>query len=83
MGTRCVQELPVRILTDEELLTEFERTFTGAVATSSANGNSALADGRTIRRNGAAMEELLRRGYRSETPLWLKAVQGGDNGNGR
>ncbi|MEN8113925.1 MAG: hypothetical protein ABFS21_06010 [Actinomycetota bacterium] len=72
MGTRSVQELPVRILTDEELLGEFDRTFTTAVSPPSNNGNGNQANGRAVRRNAAAMEELLRRGYRSKTPNWSK-----------
>ena len=38
MGARSVQELPVRILTDDELISEYDRTFESAVTPQSHNG---------------------------------------------
>ncbi len=74
MGSRSVQELPVRILTDDELINEYERTFRTAITPQSHNGYPARWDDAAMRRNSAAMGELLRRGYRSDAPTWLKAV---------
>lgn len=72
MVTRSVQELPVRILTDDELLGEFDRTFRSAGTPQSHNGYPARWDDAAMRRNSAIMGELLRRGYQSEAPVWMK-----------
>lgn len=64
MSQRAIHELPVLILTDEELLNEYGRTF------SCANGNG-LGDA-LVRRNAATMRELLRRGFESEPPRWTR-----------
>ena len=74
MGSRSVQELPVRILTDDELIDEYDRTFRAAITPQSDNGYPARRDDAAMRRNSAAMGELLRRGYRSDAPMWLKPV---------
>ena len=75
MGTRSVQELPVRILTDDELISEYDRTFESALTPQSHNGYAARQDADAIRRNSAAMGELLRRGYRSAAPEWMKPTE--------
>ena len=72
MGARSVQELPVRILTDDELISEYDRTFESAVTPQSHNRYPARWDDGAMRRNSAAMGELLRRGYRSAAPEWMK-----------
>lgn len=72
MQTRSVQELPVRILTDDELIGEFDRTFRSAGTPQSHNGYPARWDDAAMRRNSAIMGELLRRGYQSDTPVWMK-----------
>ena len=72
MGSRSVQELPVPILTDEELIGEYDRTFMTAGAQRPHNGFTPPSDDVTIRRNSAVMGELLRRGYKSDTPVWQK-----------
>jgi len=74
MGSRSVQELPVRILTDDELIEEYDRTFRTAITPQSHDGYPARWDDAAMRRNSAAMGELLRRGYRSDAPMWLKPV---------
>ncbi len=73
MGSRSVEELPVPILTDDELIGEYARTFQTAARPQSGNGSSRRPDDVTIRRNAAAMGELLRRGYRSAVPTWMKS----------
>lgn len=72
MGSRSVQELPVPILTDEELIGEYDRTFMTASTQRSHHGFAPPPDDMTIRRNSAVMGELLRRGYKSDAPVWLK-----------
>ena len=74
MGSRSVQELPVRILTDAELIDEYDRTFHTAINPKSSNGYPARWDDAAMRRNSAAMGELLRRGYRSNAPRWMKTA---------
>ena len=74
MGSRSVQELPVRLLTDDELIDEYDRTFRTAITPRSHNGYPVRWDDTAMRRNSAAMGELLRRGYRSDAPMWLKPV---------
>jgi hypothetical protein len=59
-------------LTDEELIGEYDRTFVSAGAQRPHNGSAPRLDEVTIRRNSAVMGELLRRGYRSDAPVWLK-----------
>lgn len=73
MGSRSVQELPAPILTDEELIGEYDRTFATTGAQTPANGTAPRSDAVTIRRNSAVMGELLRRGYTSDAPVWLKS----------
>jgi len=72
MGSRSVQELPAPILTDEELIGEYDRTFAPTGARGPTNGTAPRSDAVTIRRNSAVMGELLRRGYTSDAPVWLK-----------
>jgi hypothetical protein len=74
MGSRSVQELPVPILTDDELIGEYGRTFVRAGAQRPHNGFAPRSDDVTIRRNSAVMGELLRRGYTSDVPVWLKTA---------
>ncbi len=73
MPMRAVQELPVPILTDEELLAEFDRTFCGACTDDPPNGSAASSFDPLLRRNAATMRELLRRGFRSRPPLWARS----------
>jgi len=73
MGSRSVEELPVPILTDDELIGEYSRTFQTAGSSRPDNGHAPRLDEVTIRRNAAAMGELLRRGYQSAVPVWLKS----------
>lgn len=73
MGSRSVHDLPVPILTDEELIGEYGRTFPSAGARRPPNGFASRPDDVTIRRNSAVMGELLRRGYKSNAPVWLKS----------
>ena len=72
MGSRSVEELPVPILTDDELIEEYIRTFRLAGGELPADALSRRFDEATIRRNAAAMGELLRRGYRSAVPEWMR-----------
>lgn len=72
MGSRSVQELPVPVLTNEELVGEYDRTFLPAGAQRPHSGFRARSEDVTIRRNSAVMGELLRRGYRSDAPVWWK-----------
>ena len=72
MGSRSVQELPAPILTDEELIGEYDRTFSPG-AQGPVNGSSPRFDEVAIRRNSAVMGELLRRGYTSDVPVWMKS----------
>lgn len=72
MASRSVQELPVRILTDDELIGEYDRTFRSAGIPQSHNGYPARWDDAAMRRNSAIMGELLRRGYQSDAPVWKK-----------
>lgn len=73
MGARSVQELPVPILTDEELIGEYGRTFAPAGGQRPTNGPAPHSRDVTIRRNSAVMGELLRRGFTSDAPTWLKS----------
>jgi len=72
VGSRRVQELPAPILTDEELIGEYGRTFVSAGAQQPHNGYKPRSDDVTIRRNSAVMGELVRRGYKSDVPVWSK-----------
>jgi len=72
MSSRSVKELPVPILTDDELIEEYSRTFPTVEEGQPAGGFARRLDEATIRRNAAAMGELLRRGYRSTVPEWAK-----------
>lgn len=72
MGDRSVHELPVRILTDEELINEYDRTFLMVVAPQSNNGDRPRLDEVCVRRNAAALGELVLRGYRATAPVWLR-----------
>ena len=72
MGSRRVEELPVRILTDEELLGEYGRTFNAVGAAAAGADPRGRDDERAIRRNSAVFGELVRRGYRSKPPVWTK-----------
>jgi hypothetical protein len=74
MGSRSVHELPVPILTDDELIGEYGRTFVTAGAQRPHNGFAPRSDDVTIRRNSAVMGELLRRGYTSDVPVWSKTA---------
>jgi len=68
MSPRAVQDLPVPILTDEELLAEYDRTF-HMVCASPSRGFSPVNE-TMLARNAAAMGELVRRGYQSMVPRW-------------
>jgi len=72
MRSRSVEELPVPILTDDELIEEYSRTFPTVEGEQPSAGFARRLDEATIRRNAAAMGELLRRGYRSTVPEWAK-----------
>ena len=76
MGSRSVQELPAPILTDEELIGEYDRTFQVASGRAPVNGSVGRFAEVTIRRNSAVMGELLRRGYTSDLPVWMKPAGG-------
>lgn len=73
MGSRSVQELPAPILTDEELIGEYDRTFMPGGVQRPHNGSAPRFDEVAIRRNSAVMGELLRRGYTSDAPVWMKS----------
>ncbi len=73
MLTRAVQDLPVPILTDEELLAEYDRTFCWACTDDQPNGAGTITVDPLVRRNAATMGELLRRGFRSQPPRWVRA----------
>ncbi len=73
MGSRSVEELPVPILTDDELIEEYTRTFQMAGGEEPVDAPARHLDEVTIRRNAAAMGELLRRGYRSAVPVWMRS----------
>jgi hypothetical protein len=70
MNSRAVHELPVPILTDDELLQEYDHTFSEALAVNSVKDVSMANAESALRRNSATMGELLRRGYRSAGPRW-------------
>lgn len=73
MNQRAIHELPVPILTDDELLREYDHTFRKAVAVSSAEDFATTNTESALRRNSATMGELLRRGYRSAGPRWHRS----------
>jgi hypothetical protein len=70
MNKRAIHELPVPILTDDELLQEYDHTFRSALALTSADDVATINTEPALRRNSATMGELLRRGYRSPGPRW-------------
>jgi hypothetical protein len=73
MSIREVHELPVPILTDEELLAEYTHTFSMVLADEEADSTLAVDVDSILRRNSAAMGELLRRGYRSAGLQWYRS----------
>ena len=73
MSARAVHELPVPILTDDELLAEYAHTFTAVLATNPDEGTTSTDVDSVLRRNSATMGELLRRGYRSAGPRWHRS----------
>ena len=73
MNSRAIHELPVPILTDEELLKEYDHTFSAALEVNSPQNASMTHADSVLRRNSATMGELLRRGYRSAGPRWHRS----------
>jgi hypothetical protein len=72
MSIREVHELPVPILTDDELLAEYAHTFSTVLADESGESTLAVDVDSVLRRNSATMGELLRRGYRSAGLRWYR-----------
>jgi hypothetical protein len=70
MSKRATHDLPVPILTDEELLAEYDHTFRSMLGNDQSERSPATAEDAILRRNSATMGELLRRGYRSTSPRW-------------
>lgn len=70
MSDREVHELPVPILTDDELLAEYAHTFDRVLANNLPESDLPADIDSDLRRNSAAMGELLRRGYRSASLHW-------------
>jgi hypothetical protein len=70
MSDREVHELPVPILTDDELLAEYAHTFDTVLADNLPESTLPADIDSVLRRNSAAMGELLRRGYRSTGLRW-------------
>ena len=70
MSQRATHDLPVPILTDEELLAEYDHTFRSMLDDGQGERSPATAEDAVLRRNSATMGELLRRGYRSSSPRW-------------
>jgi hypothetical protein len=73
MNSRAIHELPVPILTDDELLQEYDHTFNAALDVNSVEDVSTANADAALRRNSATMGELLRRGYRSAGPHWHRS----------
>jgi hypothetical protein len=73
MTHRAIHDLPVPILTDEELLAEYDHTFNSAFNGESEGQASTFEMTSVLRRNSATMAELLRRGYRSPGPRWHRS----------
>ena len=73
VNQRAIHELPVPILTDDELLQEYDHSFRTALALNSADSVAASNTDSALRRNSATMGELLRRGYRSVGPRWYRS----------
>jgi len=73
MNSRAIHELPVPILTDDELLQEYDHTFIEALAVNSVEDVLTTNADSVLRRNSATMGELLRRGYRSSGPRWHRS----------
>ena len=72
MSPRAVHDLPVPILTDEELISEYDYTFKSAFNDTSHNHAASHEVTSVLRRNSATMAELQRRGYRSTSPRWRR-----------
>jgi hypothetical protein len=70
MSPRATHDLPVPILTDEELLCEYDYTFNSAFSDGTNDRTSSHEVTSVLRRNSATMAELQRRGYRSASPRW-------------
>ena len=70
MSQRATHDLPVPILTDEELLAEYDHTFQSMLGDGRGERSLATEADAVLRRNSATMGELLRRGYRSASPRW-------------
>jgi hypothetical protein len=73
MSQRAVHELPVPILTDDELLAEYAYTFHAVHANNPEEKAPPVDVDIVLRRNSATMGELLRRGYRSAGPRWHRS----------
>jgi|GEM_PF-2544734 len=73
MSPRAVHDLPVPILTDEELISEYDYTFNSAFTDTSEDRAGSHEITSVLRRNSATMAELQRRGYRSTSPRWRRS----------
>jgi hypothetical protein len=73
MNPRAIHELPVPILTDDELLAEYAHTFSAVLGDGPEPSASSNDVETVLRRNSATMGELLRRGYRSAEPRWYRS----------
>jgi hypothetical protein len=72
MSARAVHDLPVPILTDDELLAEYAHTFSAVLADEPEENTQTTDVDSVLRRNSATMGELLRRGYRSAGLRWYR-----------
>lgn len=70
MSARAIHELPIPILTDDELLAEYAHTFSTVLSVEPGENTLSADVDSVLRRNSAAMGELLRRGYRSAGLRW-------------
>jgi hypothetical protein len=75
MTDRAIHELPVPILTDAELLQEYDHSFEKATAVNNVERVSTTEADTALRRNSATMGELLRRGYTTAGPRWYRSQE--------
>lgn len=73
MSPRAVHDLPVPILTDAELIAEYDYTFNSAFNDAPDQGAPSHQVTSVLRRNSDTMAELQRRGYRSASPRWQRS----------
>lgn len=73
MSPRAVHDLPVPILTDEELISEYDYTFKSAFNDTPEDNAPSHEVTSVLRRNSATMAELQRRGFRSTSPRWRRS----------